>query len=208
MTRAENVKKAQDLRAQGLLVREIAERMGVKRSTAQSWLSDPDRSKALRRRARYSQPCIDCGAPTDGSGGFAQRRTRCSACSDRYRHDQRHWTPDQIVAVLQQWAEELGAPPSATLALRGGALVPCAVVQREFGSWSNGLRAAGLAARARGYYGRPGEDRELCREIAERYEAGATSSQLAREYQCTPQTICERVRSVGGVVRPPGRMAA
>lgn len=72
--RERHVAEAARLRAEGLLVREIAERMGVARSTADAWLNDPDGSKLRARKDTYRGRCEDCGAPTDGSDGFAAPR--------------------------------------------------------------------------------------------------------------------------------------
>ena len=163
MTRAEKVAEAQRLRGEGLLLREIAERMGVSLSTAGDWLSDPDRTKAKARRVKYAQPCVDCGNPTDGSGGYKVRRERCGECNRRHRHENRRWTREAIIEALQRFKLVVGRSPRAAdlnpwLAERAGLsdaperrarwdegwLPHCVVVQREFGSFNAAVEAAGL----------------------------------------------------------------
>lgn len=80
MTRAEKVAEAQRLRAKGLGVREIAERMNSKPGTVSLWLSDPDLSKQRARRRAYQGTCETCGAKTDGSEGAEKAPTICSKC--------------------------------------------------------------------------------------------------------------------------------
>ena len=103
------------------------------------WCSD-----RCRKQTSYSTPCVDCGQPTNGSEGHAITRERCGTCRYKHQHDSRHWTPETVIAALQEWARELGRTPTAKMALKAGAKVSCWVVQREFGSWSAAIRAAGL----------------------------------------------------------------
>ena len=122
MTRAEHVARAQELRAQGLLIREIAERFDVALSTAHSWLSDPDGSKLRARKASYSTPCPECGKPASGSEGRRpghlcrdcgpaaglQRigEIQHAAAEPRYRLIEQRWQDGQ---TLKQIADELGS---------------------------------------------------------------------------------------------------
>lgn len=65
------------LRSEGLLMRQIAERMGVAVSTVDSWLNDPDGSRLRARKDSYRGTCEVCGARTDGSAG-RRAPTRCA----------------------------------------------------------------------------------------------------------------------------------
>jgi hypothetical protein len=109
-TRAERVREAQRLRAEGLLLREIAERMNAAISTVHAWLSDPDLSKQRARFASYAGTCIDCGAPTCGHNGpKAKPPERCVPCNGKRQFELTHqWIVDSIV----EWNERFGAPPA------------------------------------------------------------------------------------------------
>jgi hypothetical protein len=80
VTREDFVRAAQQLRQDGLSVTEIAVHFHVRRSTASSWLSDPDLSKQRARRKRYQGTCEDCGAATDGSNGRKKAPHVCVSC--------------------------------------------------------------------------------------------------------------------------------
>jgi hypothetical protein len=168
MTRAEKVAEAQRLRGEGLLLREIAERMGSKTGTVHSWLADPDLSKQRARREGYRGTCVDCGKPTDGSNGAAKAPTRCSACTSTHNG---RWGKTGVVEAIQRFADRYGRPPSATdfnphHALKLGhswraerfyadADYPyTANVLYQFGTWNTAVEAAGFATRRVGEYNR------------------------------------------------------
>jgi DNA-binding CsgD family transcriptional regulator len=75
----ERTAEALRLREEGLLIREIAERMGVAVSTAGQYLADPDGAKLRARKDSYRGECEDCGRLTDGSNGFQAPRW-CRDC--------------------------------------------------------------------------------------------------------------------------------
>ena len=93
MSRAEKVKRAQELRARGLLNREIAAEMGVVTSTVNAWLNDPDLARQRARRERYAKRCDRCGGPTDGSRGYKHQTAVCQKC--------REWNDDAIIAAIK-----------------------------------------------------------------------------------------------------------
>lgn len=109
MTRGELVTAAVDLRAQGLIVREIAERLGVSRSYAYELLTDPDGTRAKERKARYAGECVDCGAHTSGSEG-RRAEPRCRACA---RLGKGRWTKEELIARIREWNTIYGEPPAA-----------------------------------------------------------------------------------------------
>lgn len=214
-TRTEHEIAARELRAQGLKVQEIADRMGVARSTAGTWLADPGGLKLRARKDGYRGLCRECGAQTDGSNGRAKAPDICVRC---YVAPQL-WTAENIIEAIQAWARETGGiPPSATdwnprQAINAGhpekaekfyaddAWPHVSTVQERFGSWSAGIAASGLVPRRPGMYGRDGEDMSLCLGIRERYEAGESLGMLAEAYDCWAISIAYRIRKAGGKSR-------
>lgn len=144
-TRLEKIMVARRLAAEGLTQAEVARRMGISRSYAGSLLSDPDDSKRLARRTGYAGTCLDCGTPTK-SNGTSVPSPRCPRCA------QRKWTPELIAEAIQRWDEQHGHPPSARDWRDGHnpGYPTLHTVQRLFGSWANGIEAAGFPRPARG----------------------------------------------------------
>lgn len=161
MTRQEKVAIARHLAERGLNQGRIAAEMGVARTTVQGWLGDPDGSKLRARKDSYRGTCVDCGGPTDGSNGPGSAPERCCHCAPRAAMT---WTGETIVAAIQRWARlHNGAPPTSyewnpAMGRSGRARRPLdySAVQREFGSWSEGIRAAGFERLA---VGRPRRQR-------------------------------------------------
>lgn len=171
-------------------------------------------SNRCRRHTSYGGKCLDCGKPT--YGGDATPPERCVACTAARR---KFWTREALIATIQAWAREhggippvasdwnpphaiaMGHPEKAAKFYEDNAWPHVSAVQEEFGSWTAGLEAAGFISFSVGRYGRDGEDLKLCREIAERYAAGESSTDLAREYDCTYTAILYRVRKAGGEIR-------
>lgn len=111
------------------------------------WCSD-----RCRKRALYSGTCETCGGRT--YSGDAVPPTRCLECANAAAHAERFWTPETVVAAIRRYADEHdGAAPSANewLAVSKPDYAPhVSVVQRECGSWSAAIAAAGLTPRPRG----------------------------------------------------------
>lgn len=164
-SRAEREAHARKLRDEGKLLREIAAEMGVAISTVNAWLCDPGGKRMKARKESYRGRCVDCDVPTDGSNGRDGAPERCLPCT--HEHDKR-LTRAWILESMREWCEMFGVPPTAVdwnqhharnLAERSpgysarviaryestGRPWPSAEsVQRLFGSWSEGLRAAGF----------------------------------------------------------------
>jgi hypothetical protein len=116
-------------------------------------------SQTCRKRTLYGGICASCGAPTHGDGLVSVAR-HCLRCARAQAHANRRWTPETVIAALHRSAQETGESPSATRWLRGDRpdyAPSVGVVQREFGSWSAALEAAGLPQRPAG---RPGWTRQ------------------------------------------------
>jgi len=160
-------REAATLRGSGLTAREIGEALGISRSYAAELFSDPSGSVAKQRKERYRQPCVDCGAPT--SGGEGRKETpRCVRCAPVYFAPlQTIWTAGRIIEAIQDWARIYGEPPSsvdwnswsarnvlhdearASRFERGNGRWPWfTYVHRTFGSFNEGLLAAGYEPRA------------------------------------------------------------
>jgi len=147
--RAQSVAEASRLRHEGLLLREIGARLGVSTKTVHAWLSDPDGSKARERKQRYRAICVACGRPCYRQGPYAA--WRCEPCERTHRHEHRKWTKRKVKAALGRWADDLGRPPTADETALPGTRVPYRAIRREFGSFNQALKAAGLPARDPGH---------------------------------------------------------
>lgn len=137
MNRAEKIAQSHALRAKGLLLREIAERLDISVSTAytyanrnvppfaaqecigcgselpESWHGRGRKwcSETCRKNTLYSRPCVDCGKRVSAYG----RTKRCSKCQHAKERSEAVWTCAAIVAAIQAWANRHdGVPPTAT----------------------------------------------------------------------------------------------
>lgn len=138
------------MRANGLSSGQIAIKLGMKPRTVNNIFSDPDGEKMRARKEGYRGTCRRCGGPTTGGDGRAKAPTICAACCAIEQHENRYWTRARIVAAIQRFAEENGRPPlapewnSAGHGQNGDGYPGPAFVIREFGSWANGIEAAGF----------------------------------------------------------------
>jgi DNA-binding CsgD family transcriptional regulator len=207
VTRAEKVQTAQRCVASGMSQLEIATMMGVSRSTVNEWLCDPYRLKAKARRARYSTPCVDCGKPTDGSGGYADQRERCNKCNRKHDHENRKWTAERIIRWIKDYVEEHGKVPPATVQVAGNGAPDTKIVRREFGT--NGWRRAVIAAGFEPIMGldhvgtghRLGQDHPLMVETVRLYEDGLSPARIAEQHGVTDRAIRFRLKHLGVKMR-------
>ncbi len=179
MSRTERVAAARKLRAQGLTNREIGARLGVARSTAADYLTDPDRAKIKARRSRYGT-CPACGNPTDGSNGRTGAPALCQPCRAAEKHANRKWTPETVIDAIQRYAATHdGHPPAATDWQRAdpenGYPASSQVYRTRkhpdnaFATWNDAIAAAGYVPRPTGHYeADPDEDRERRRRSQQR----------------------------------------
>lgn len=159
ISRVQRAAMLQELRAAGHGEAEIRAALGgISRSYYRALISDPDGSKEKLRKERYKGTCVDCGAVTTYGAP-----TRCVPCARRRQHENRKWTPERIIADIQDWNRIYGQPPRAkdwllqppddgTPGFRRWPHV--GIIQKEFGSWSNALEAAGFERREIGHYDR------------------------------------------------------
>lgn len=103
------------------------------------------------RKTKYDLECSDCGGRVSGSDPQDLSDTpRCAPCRRKFDHENRHWTPERVIAAILEEAGGDRAPAARDILQGRGkkhrpALVSLA--QREFGSWSAAIEAAGLQPR-------------------------------------------------------------
>jgi predicted transcriptional regulator len=188
---------ARTLHAEGVSPLEISRRLGYARATIYQWLDPEHMSKQKVRRLRYSQPCVDCGKATGGSGGFAAPALRCAPCQRRWQRENAIWTRETVITAIQAWADEhggvppvaadwnpaiarrLGKPEKADKFYEDDAWPTVESVQKVFGSWNQAIRAAGFAPRRPGHYGREGEDPTVVQHTVDLYEQGLSQREIA-----------------------------
>lgn len=184
MTRAEKAAVALSLRNEGLLQREIAERMGCSVKTVNAWLTDPDGSKLKARKDGYRGTCTECGGQTDGSNGSAAAPSVCAECQ--------RWTEEGALMALADWAEQHGGvPPRSADAIGSDGRLPTERTMRKlFGSWNDGLLAAGFELH--------------CDRRPETWEAmlaavreGVPTAEIAARFGVTPNAVHMRFRIRG-----------
>ena len=125
------------MRAEGYLLREIAEALGVGKQTVHSWLVDPDGAKMRARKDTYRGTCESCGKATHGSNGAAHAPRLCGEC--------REWPEEAIIAAMQDWAESHGGrPPTCTDWQKAGPDHPTDNVASTRGGWNALLLKAGF----------------------------------------------------------------
>jgi transcriptional regulator with XRE-family HTH domain len=172
--RTERAVAVAHLRRRGLSQAQVAERLGISRSYASELETDPTGAAAVGRKNRYRRPCPGwnddlCGRLLDGSNGRGPNASKlCSACaSQQQRETRRYWDSERIVATFRAFDNQFGRQPTATdyagrfpggrkrlsatrldevdaITATGFTFPHPFAVQREFGSWSAALKAAGF----------------------------------------------------------------
>jgi Homing endonuclease associated repeat len=196
---AERVQAARRLSADGHRATEIAALLEVSPRTVRNYLR--------------AGACRDCGA-------VVVTTDSCTRCASR-RANQPHWTRLQVIRAMRAWVREEGVVPSsgdwaptpdaARKWTREYPRWPSHVsVRTLFGSWREGLEAAGLRSRGRSWDG-DGVVAAL-RRFAERNGRPPTSSDLEHHQELpSPKTVRARfgslqaAREAAGVPIPPRR---
>lgn len=184
-TRSEREAEARRLRAEGLLTREIAERMGVAVSTADAYLNDPGGAKLRARKDGYRGRCVECGTRTDGSRGAALAPSLCMACHE--------WSPEDCIMAIQRWSNEHGGIPPRCEDWRntGDGDHPCAnTVSKRCGGWNEALLEAGYALHM---------DRrpETQAWVEDQIRAGVPTADIAAALGVSPKAIHNRILGRG-----------
>jgi DNA-binding XRE family transcriptional regulator len=183
MRTPERVELAQELRADGLKWREVADVLGCSLSAAQELATDPNGHARDARKATYSGVCDCCGGPTDGSGGNKRTPPRtCKSCLE--------WTVDSCLEAFRDFFAEHGRSPRLIDAMAARGMPSNSSVERWFGTWNGGLRAAGLPLNL---------DREeaTTQAMADAVAAGLTLDQAGEQFGCTGTNIRQRMATIG-----------
>lgn len=154
--------KAQDawqLRLDGLLLADIAERLGVGRSMVGDLLCDPSGDMARARRHKHHGTCVDCGAPTYNGGSISEPLPiRCQGCERDHPHTLERarrgtgrshlkWTDEKLFTMLRWAAQRVDGPLTTNkyvdLRATYAFLPSMATITHRFG-WKEALAAAGL----------------------------------------------------------------
>ena len=139
---------AKRLRAEGLKFREIAEHIGCS-TTEVTRLLYPEKAERMRQQSleskrRRTGVCRMCGGVTKYAGhGNVIVSDLCASCApDAHRL----WDEGAIIAAMRRWSADHGGQPTARDWLLGGhdGYPSVEAVQRIFGSWNNGVSAAGF----------------------------------------------------------------
>jgi hypothetical protein len=158
---------------EGLMWREVADRVGMTKSRANEVYLDPTGVRARERKTRRSRPCLDCKRPVSNSG--SEPPERCNRCRRRYTAESMEYRtamsahargrgaiPDTvIVAALREYAVGVARPTEdgydAWRKTRPPGAVPATptILNRYRGSWNAALIAAGVEAPEQRRYGRP-----------------------------------------------------
>ncbi|HET6864394.1 MAG TPA: hypothetical protein VFH80_00660 [Solirubrobacteraceae bacterium] len=140
---------------ESLSIAEIARRLGRAEATVKAYLYDPTGEKARAVKARYLGVCRGCGAYTQPRNGKGDAYAYCKACHPGAIR--RRWTPERVLASMQEWLDRYGQLPSsydwsrthagrrggeATQRLERGEWPSSSVVTDVFGTWA----AARIAA--------------------------------------------------------------
>jgi DNA-binding CsgD family transcriptional regulator len=161
-TRKQHAERIESLSKRGLGSEEIAERLGLARSTVNKYRRDPEGERERARRERYRGRCRGCGRPTRGSDGPGRAPEWCPECAPLQR---RRWRDDQVLDAVRAWTRLTGAPPTlydwspahAHAGHRGaarylaerGRWLNASSVSRRFGSLRAAVEAAGVGGEPR-----------------------------------------------------------
>jgi hypothetical protein len=96
---------------EGLMIAEIARRLGRAESTVKAYLYDPIGEKAREVKARYRGVCRGCGAPTSPRKGKGDAYAYCKRC--RPGAIARQWTRERVREAMRAWRARYGTTPSS-----------------------------------------------------------------------------------------------
>lgn len=168
------LRRAVELCREGLVLREIAEELGVSVSRAGSLLADPLEHKARARKRRVYGHCADCGCRVYDGGAVPNQR-RCQECERRHK---RETARERIISAMRDWESRYGSPPAAndwnlgqlrdlqkrfhseTIAIAEARHEEwkwphVSAVQSVFGSWNAAIAAAGFEPKKPGHRRNP-----------------------------------------------------
>ncbi len=141
--------------AEGLSIKQIADRLGRSPATVKAYFYDPTGEKARGVKARYVGVCRGCGAYTQPRNGKGDAYPYCKRCHPGAI--ERRWTRELVLEAMLAWRERYGRLPSSYdwsrthARRRGGSALerltqgPCpsaSTVATTFGGWSAAREAA------------------------------------------------------------------
>jgi hypothetical protein len=150
--RADRLAQIERVRAEHpeLTDREKATLLGISLSAYRNVVNDPDGSKQRARRDTYTGTCEKCGAETR-SDGTSKASPLCVPCA---KAEQTVWTREKIIEAIQAFASLHGRRPASSEWLYGphDGYPWTTTVLARFGSWANGVEAAGFERPKLGVY--------------------------------------------------------
>jgi hypothetical protein len=157
-SRRQQAERIEALAGRGLGSEEIADRLGLARSTVNKYRRDPDGERERARREQDRGRCRGCGRPTRGSDGPGRAPEWCPDCAPARR---RRWSDAQMLGAIRAWTRLSGAPPTlsdwspahapaghpgaARYLAERGRWPSASSVARRFGSLRAAVEAAGVA---------------------------------------------------------------
>lgn len=173
-----------------LMWREIGQRLGLAKSTVHDYYVHPTHESDRARRDQYTGMCAECGGRTNNGGSAAGPPTICKDCLNPA------WTREQVLAALREWGDDHGGIPPREIDTRpghdgNGQLPQQGTVKRLFGSWNDGLLAAGYKALHADR--RP----ETQQAIEAALRAGEPTQDIADRFGVTASAIHMRLRYRG-----------
>lgn len=136
--------QARQLRTEGALIREIADQIGVPKTTVARWLNptleERERVKARKRKFGKKRTCPQCGR---------LRANTAALCQRCYREGQRYWTRERIIDAVLLWAANHGRRPTSKDWERGAPDHPAVSSilngpSPPFKTWAEAVQAAGF----------------------------------------------------------------
>jgi IS30 family transposase len=158
LSREQQVQRIESLSKRGLDTEEIADLVGLARSTVNKYRRDPEGERERARRERYRGRCRGCGRRTRGSDGPGRAPEWCPGCAPLRR---RRWSDERLLEAIRDWTRLTGTPPTlydwlpphAPAGHRGAARYRAergrwpnaSSVARRFGSLRAAVERAGVA---------------------------------------------------------------
>ena len=93
--------------AEGLSIKQIADRLGRSPATVKAYFYDPTGEKARAVKARYLGVCRGCGAYTRPRNGKGDAYRYCKACHPGAIEPR--WTRELVLEAMREWRESLRA---------------------------------------------------------------------------------------------------
>jgi predicted transcriptional regulator len=179
---------------EGLMWKEIAAHIGLSLSTVHDYYCHPTHEEDRARRLKYTGTCRECGARTNNGGAASGPPEVCLQCL------QPEWTKEQIIEALRDWGDDHGGIPprevDTHVGYEGNGRLPYwTTVRKHFGSWNEGIMAAGYEAL---HCDRRPETQEA---IEAALRAGERTKDIADRFGVTEQAISMRLRYRGMSIR-------